>query len=316
MEKIDGKKIAEDLISILKKEETPKKFLAVFSVSPDEATKNFLNQKKKIADELGIDFRVYEFEKEISQDELRKEIFKVASGNTCGGAIVQLPLPKTISPQYVLNVIPREKDVDVLGERALGAFYSGRNPVFPPSVGVFEEVIRNFPLRGILDEIGTKFSSEGGSASRLRRGFGGQAGGKIHNSNIAVVGLGNLVGKPIADHLMGRCKNLYLLDKGSDFSLLKNADVVICGAGDPWIITPEMLKDNSLIIDFGYGEKDGKVSGDFKPKELETSNPKLINYTPTPGGTGPILVAKLFENFYTLTNSQKPPKKKPLFYKG
>ena len=68
----------------------------------------------------------------ISSDDLRKEILKIANHKTCGGAIIQLPLPSNINSQYVLNAIPREKDVDVLGERALGAFYASRNPALPP----------------------------------------------------------------------------------------------------------------------------------------------------------------------------------------
>lgn len=267
---IDGKKIASEIIERLKKQGAPKGFLAAFLIGDDLASVSFLKQKEKIAKELGVDFRLYKFPENITQDDLRKEILKIVDHKTCGGAIVQLPLPSHINRQYVLNAIPREKDADVLGERALGAFYAGRNLVLPPAVGVVEEILKaeSFELK---------------------------------TRKVAVVGLGFLVGKPISEWLKGRCAEIYLLDVGSDLSVLKQADLVILGTGQAGLMKPEILKDNALVIDFGYGMKDGKASGDFDPINVSDS----IRYTPTPGGTGPILVAKLFENFYKLADLQK-----------
>ena len=267
---IDGKKIATEIIDKLKQLEKPKKFLAAFLIGENSASESFIKQKEKTAAALGVDFRTYKFLNDISQDKLRKEALKIVLGGKCGGAIVQLPLPAHINSQYVLNAIPREKDVDVLGERALGAFYAGRNPALPPAVGAFEEISRaaNYPL---------------------------------NPSRVAVVGLGNLVGKPIAVWCAGKVRELYLLDKGSDFAVLKQTDIAVCGAGVPGLIKPEMLKETALVVDFGYGLKNGKFSGDFDSESLKIKNYKLkINFTPTPGGTGPILVAILFENFFTL----------------
>ena len=267
---IDGKKIASEFIERLKKQGMSKKFLAGFLVGDDSSSESFLKQKEKIAKELKVDFRLYRFPESITQDDLRKEILKIAEHKTCGGAIVQLPLPIRINRQYVLNAIPREKDVDVLGERALGAFYAGRNPVLPPAVGVLDEIL-----------LTTHYS--------------------LQTKKIAIVGLGFLVGKPASVWLKGKCTEIYLLDIGSDFSVLKQADLVVLGTGQAGLIKSEMLKDDTLVIDFGYGMKDGKISGDFDASSLGIRNSELeISYTPTPGGTGPILVAKLFENFFKL----------------
>lgn len=280
MQRIDGKKIAENILVHLKTLPKPTKFLAVFSVSPDAATKKFLERKKSVAVELGVDFRMYEFPETISQDALRKEILKIVSGNSCGGALLQLPLPAHIDAQYVANVIPREKDLDVLGERAQGAFIANRNPVLPPATGTVEEILNRLNL-------------------------------KISDLHCAVVGLGRLVGRPVSAWLTGKCRDLSLLDRGSDFGILKNADVVILGAGEPELVDATMLKKNTVVIDFGYGEKDGNFTGDFSKK-----NDGDIFFTPTPGGTGPVLVAKLFENFFTLQKHHPPINKKPSFYKG
>ncbi len=272
MQIIDGKNIAQNIVGELKKQAMPQKIFAAVLVGNDPVNESFLKQKEKVAGELGIDFRIYRFPEISTGDSLRKEIGKIVSLKKVGGVLIQLPMPSCINAQYVLNAIPREKDVDVLGERAIGAFYAGRNLVLPPAAAVVEEIIENCKL-------------------------------KIENLRIAVVGLGFLIGKPISVWLKGKCAEIYLLNKGSDFSILKNADLVISGVGKAGLIKPEMLKDNAGIIDFGYStDENGKISGDFDTNSLMDSGYSLSFYTPTPGGTGPILAAKIFENFYTLNN--------------
>lgn len=272
MQTIDGREIAQKIIDDLKNRKTSGKILAAVQSGSDAASTSFLAQKEKAAKELGVDFRLYKFPAELSQDDLRKEVGKISALSRVGGVIVQLPLPKNVDAQYVLNAIPREKDVDVLGERALGAFYTGRNKILSPAAGVVEELLQT-----------TNY--------------------ELQTKKVAVVGLGQLVGKPIAVWLMKKCKEIYLLDKDSDLNILKQADLVISGAGQAGLIKPEMLKENGSVIDFGYSTENGKISGDFYSSNV--SNFKFLDssfYTPTPGGTGPILVAKLFENFYTLNN--------------
>jgi len=278
MMKINGLEIAKKIIENLKSKPRPKKFLAAILVGEDPTSLSFLNQKEKVAKELGVDFRIYQFPENIKNDELRREVNRIANQKPVGGVIVQLPLPEHLNKYYVLNPIPREKDVDVLSERALGAFYNGRNPVLPPAVGTIQEIIENCKL-------------------------------KIENLRVAVVGLGFLVGKPITVWLMGKCLEIYLLYKGCDFKILKNADLVITGVGQPGLIKPEMLKSGAGVIDFGYSisksqsaNRKAQIRGDFDTERLAISDVRLAFYTPTPGGTGPILVAKIFENFYRLTS--------------
>jgi len=278
---IDGKKIAAGIIAELKNKPIPKKFLAAVVIGEDKASFGFLKKKEEIAKELGVDFRIYNLPADYNNDKAREEVLKIAKHKTCGGVLVQLPLPEHLNKHYVVNVIPREKDVDVLGERALGAFYNGRNLVLPPAVETVKRIILN-----------SKFD--------------------ILNSIVAIIGTGFLTGKPIAVWLMGRVRELYILDEGSDFSVLKNADLVISGVGKPGILKPEMLKEGAGMVDFGYGKRDANIqmhANDTNKKpsilgDLDTSDEselkKLAFYTPTPGGTGPILVAELFSNFYKL----------------
>jgi methylenetetrahydrofolate dehydrogenase (NADP+)/methenyltetrahydrofolate cyclohydrolase len=271
--KIDGKKIADEILEDCSKFEKPKKFFSAVLVGDDSASISFLRQKEIVAKKLGIDFRIFKFPSQIKNDELRKEVFKIASHKTCGGVIVQLPLPSHLNQHYILNVIPVEKDVDVLSERALGAFYVGRSKVLPPAVGVVKHICekQNYD---------------------------------ISSFRVGIVGLGILVGRPIANWIMRKAKETILLRSVSDLSLLKDVDLVITGVGKALMLKPNMLKDDAIVIDFGYGvdEKSDKLisKGDFDYEKL--SDETNISYTPTPRGTGPVLVAKLFENFLILNS--------------
>src|SRR3989338_523666 len=211
---IDGKKIAFEIIDELKKLPKLEKFMAAILVGDNPASANFIRQKEKTAKELGVDFRIYNLLANLNNDQLRDEVRKIAEHKTCGGVIVQLPLPEHINKHYILNVIPREKDVDVLGERALGAFYVGRNPVLPPAIETVEE---------ILSEVNCD----------------------LRDKKAAVVGAGFLVGKPIAVWLMNQVRELKIFEKNSDLSDLKNYDLIISGVGQAGLIKPEMLKDSA-----------------------------------------------------------------------
>ncbi len=282
---IDGKQIANDILNRLLELPKPKKFLAAVLVGGDPASISFLKQKENAAKRIGVDFRLYRFPEEIKSDALRREVGAIAAHKTCGGVIVQLPLPDHLNRYSVLNAIPPEKDVDVLGGRALGAFYAGQGKALPPAVGVIALICET-----------QKYDLAAHSA--------------------AIVGLGFLIGRPIAHWIMRRAKETVLLRSTSDLSLLKYADLVIIGTGRAGLITPAMLKSGAAVIDFGYArrqtpvdgchEETGMLSGDFDYARLPVDGGQSpVFYTPTPGGTGPVLVAKLMENFYKLNPAEE-----------
>jgi methylenetetrahydrofolate dehydrogenase (NADP+)/methenyltetrahydrofolate cyclohydrolase len=273
MIKISGREIASKILNDLKSKPVPKNFLAVFLVGNDPSSVSFIDQKEKIAKELGVDFRIYKLE-EASKDKLKEKITQVVSSKKCGGAVIQLPLPGIENPQYVLNAILPKKDVDVLSERSLGSVYSQRTKILPPAASVANEIFKYL---------------------NIELSF-------LHS--VAVVGQGVLVGKPISSWLSGKVSEVFILSKGSNFGVLKNADIVISGTGDVGLIKASMLKKSAGVIDFGYGaDENGKVKGDFDEESLKKVDENYLSfYTPTPGGTGPILVACLFKNFYTLNS--------------
>lgn len=265
---IDGTTIAKEIIESLKQHPAPQGFFGVALVGEDPASLRFIEQKKKAALLLGVDFRFYDLPADITTDELRRQIGRLAEPKKCSGFIVQLPLPGKINRYYALNAIPKEKDPDLLSEAALGAFYTGRRAIVPPSVAVVEEVFR-----------------------REKR--------TLRELRVAVIGAGFLIGKPVGFWLQDKVAELMVFDRSvkNMKEQLKDADVVISGAGSPDLFSAEDIKEGTLVIDFGYNRKDGKTVGDFNP---EGADEKKIIYTKTPGGTGPILVAKLFENYYAL----------------
>ncbi len=245
----------------------PEKFFGATLIGNDPSSEGFLKQKAKVAEELGVEFRLYKLPEDVTTDKLREEIGRLARVQNCGGFIVQLPVPKHINKHYALNAIPKEKDVDMLSEPSLGSFYTGRNEIVPPSVGAVEEILK----RNIK---------------------------KLRERSVVLMGIGFLTGKPVGFWLQDRVAELTIIDEHSKNlrSKLANADIVISGAGVPRLFSPDDLKDGALVIDFGWNKLAGKIVGDFDPGQ----SPKNILYTLTPGGTGPVLVAKLFENFYTL----------------
>ncbi len=273
---IDGKKIAADILGRLSKQHKPEKFLAAVLVGEDSASESFLKQKAKAAEAVGVDFQIRRFPAGISKKDLLAEIGSLNNDPTCGGIIVQLPLPDRSDEQEILDAIPAAKDVDVLGREALARFAAGESEVMPPPIGTVIECL----------------SAAFGNPMAVFQA--------IISATIAVVGAGRLVGQPIAAWLNGKAKEVIVLDKGDDLSRLKEADIVVLGAGVPGLVKPEMLKEGSIVIDFGYGKLDEKVSGDLDLSSLQPPTSSLLAYTPTPGGTGPILVAKLLENFFKL----------------
>ncbi len=126
----------------------------------------------------------------------------------------------------------------------------------------------------------------------VREGIG------VANKKVVVVGEGRLVGQPVAKMLrdMGAEVTIVSLESGT-LAELKDADVVVSGAGAPHVIKPEMLKPGVVLIDAGTSESGGKVVGDADPACAEVASV----FTPVPGGVGPIAVAMLFKNLAILT---------------
>ncbi len=274
MQIIDGRKIAENIISKLKEQKKPQKSLVAILVGENAQSESFLRQKAKIADQLGIEFKLIKLGEEMSETKVIKEIEKLNTDNSVGGIILQLPLPEKFKKENIIPSISPSKDIDALTE-------GGKKLVSPLVVEVLNDVLSYIKI-------------------------------DIKNKVVAVVGRGFLIGGPILEFFSNKCEKIIPLNSKSDINLIKEADIVISGTGKAGLIKPELLKDNAVVIDFGYGlDASGKLKGDFDPSILTSSaclpvgrasSLNTISYTPTPGGTGPILVAEIYKNFYKLNS--------------
>ncbi len=261
---VDGKKIAQeiyfDIQDRLKKDKSHP-CLAVFTCNPNGETRKFLELKKRRAAENGIDVMLAELDSEI-QTEKVVEVIKTATEG-CEGVIVQLPFPPHIDADKLIEAIPLGMDVDAMN-------YLGEDTeVLPPVVGAIAEITKKHQV----DFVGKK---------------------------VAVVGKGRLVGKPAA--LWAKAQSaaeVIVLDKHSSNTaeILKEADIIISGAGVPGLIAPEKIKEGVVIFDAGTSEEGGELKGDADPLCAE----KASLFTPVPGGIGPITIAVLLRNLVILS---------------
>src|SRR3989344_4251908 len=230
---VDGKAIAEKIKSALKEEISRSKRkirLAVLKVGDDPVTAKYLEVKKKFAEAVGVDVRIYEVPVDISNNKLREKLSEIVHIAENNGVIVQLPMPTAINMQYILDAIIPGKDPDMLSSKSWGKFSTGKSKIFTPVVGA---------IKTIFDE--NKIEPKG--------------------KNAVVVGAGRLVGKPVATWLIGEGATLSVIDENTknpeDYT--KKADIIISGVGKPKIIKADTVRNGVIAIDCGKWESRGKV---------------------------------------------------------
>jgi methylenetetrahydrofolate dehydrogenase (NADP+)/methenyltetrahydrofolate cyclohydrolase len=269
---IDGNAIADKIIAELKAQNKSlgnKKVYGIL-VGDNEASLSFLRQKSRTARALGLSFVIKKLKPRASAEELAQKVAEISGAEDVLGVIVQLPIPdyKSEDTSRVLDSVPYEKDIDCLGDRRSQEFYADPigTPIAPPAVGTVAAIIREL---GVKDVAGKK---------------------------AVVYGHGRLVGKPIAAWLRAHGAEVFVLRTASTpeerVTALKSADIIVTGVGKPEEvhITGEMIKPGAIVIDFGY-------PADCDAASIDASGSIV---TPTPFGTGPILVAELFRNLFKL----------------
>jgi len=268
---IDGKKIAEEILEELKKEVLDKNLelsLGAVLVGDDPEFKKFVELKGKAADKVEISPTIYPFPADIRVEALKKDLLDIIKWSD--GVLVELPLPEGIDQQEILNMVPVEKDVDVLSDEAQKLFYDNKSKINPPAVEALKIVLE-------INDINLK------------------------GKKVAVFGQGVLIGKPISHWLEQKGAEVLRIRSTTKNpeKLSSEADIVVAGVGKPGLIKADMIKEGAIVIDFGYGKKKGKMVGDvdFIKVAKKTS---LI--TPVPGGMGPILIAVVLKNLIKLNS--------------
>ena len=273
---ISGTNLAKKLRAEIKEEATILQqkgiipTLAVVLVGDNKASKSYVNSKHKACLENNINSVKIELDENISTASLLNEIEKLNNDDNVHGILVQLPLPKHIDAEQILNAISPQKDVDGFHPINVGKLVIGEAKLIPCT-----------PL-GILEMI--KFTGD-----------------EIDGKLALVIGRSNIVGKPISTLLLQNNATVitaHSKTKNLD-SLLEQADIIVSCVGSAHFLTgEEKVKETVTIIDVGNNYKDGKLVGDVN---LENFMGKVKYISPVPGGVGPLTITMLMRNTLVAT---------------
>jgi len=267
---IDGKKIAEKLNKItaekvkkLKKCGLSPK-IAVILAGDSKPSQIYVAQKERLAKKLGFDFELIKPSAKIFTAGLKQMIVSLQKQKNLCGLIVQLPLPKKIKTDEVLNNLEMDTDIDCLGAQSLGRLYQADRVLEPPTAGAVMEILKTMKI-------------------------------KFPGKEVVIIGAGILIGKPLATILMQERATVTVCNSATKNLKKKclDADIIVTGAGVRNLVKASMVKKGAIVVDAGFSFVNGKSYGDA---DVSALNKKGVYVTPTPGGVGPVTVAKLMFN--------------------
>ena len=266
---LDGKALSEQILNNLKDEIAKNNYtpsVAVVIVGNNPASQLYVKNKHKTALELGIKSQVIELDENISQKDLESEIDKLANDDKINAILVQLPLPKHINTQKIIEKIPPNKDVDGFHPYNSGRLFAGYEP--------FAKACTPLGIIKLLNNYNIN----------------------IEGKNVVIAGRSNIVGKPLAAMMTNLNATVTLCHSKTKNlkEITKNADILVCAIGKPKFFTKEYIKENAVVIDVGINKDgNGKLTGD-----VDFDNVKELTsfITPVPKGVGPMTIAMLMHN--------------------
>lgn len=268
---IDGKRISQEIKDELKakveqlKAEGKQAALAVIQVGNDPASSVYVNNKKKACAYIGIESLSYELPEETTEQELLELVENLNQNDAVHGILVQLPVPKHIDADKIIQTISPKKDVD----------------------GFHPENVGNL----VIGEKGFVSCTPAGIIQLLKR-----SNIEISGKHCVVIGRSNIVGKPMALLMLRENATVTIAHSRTQNlkELCKTADILIVAIGKPQFITAEYVREGAVIIDVGiHRDENNKLCGDVKFDEVE---PLASAITPVPGGVGPMTIAMLMNN--------------------
>jgi len=265
-----GKPIADSMLEAVAEKVAAlkeKPALAVIIAEGDPASELYVSKKQAACKKVGVHSLRFDIPQTESTEKLLSLIHKLNADPKVDGILVQLPLPKQIDEDKVIEAIDPQKDVD------------GFHPI---NIGRLS--------RG--DEDAALVSATPKGIIKLLESIGCNASGKT----CAVVGTSNIVGKPVAYLLMNRKATVITANSRTPdlAAVTRQADVVVVGVGKPGLVKGGMLKPGAVVIDVGTTKlPNGKLAGDV---DFETASRVASAITPVPGGVGPMTIASLLDN--------------------
>ena len=239
--------------------------LAVILVGEDPASKVYVANKKKACEYIGINSFEYKLSEETTEAELLSLIDKLNNDNTVSGILCQLPVPKHINEEAIINAIDPKKDVDAFHPVNVGKIMTGNYDFVPCTPAGVMELIK-------------------------------ESGIDVTGKECVIVGRSNIVGKPMSMLLLHKNGTVTIChSKTKDLkSKTKNADILVAAVGIPNFITGDMIKPGAVVIDVGINRIAQKtLVGDVEYLSAEKVAGAI---TPVPGGVGPMTIAMLMKN--------------------
>lgn len=275
---LDGKAFANELgqnlkekVNNLKKEGITPHF-CVINIGDNPASKIYVRTKKRRADKMGIIQDIYQLSADTKQEEALTLIDKLNADPEINGVMVQLPAPKQIDADELLERIDPNKDVDGLTPINVGHLWMGDHFVEPATAEGIIALLKHYeiPLAG---------------------------------KKAVVVGRSNIVGKPMAALLLEENATVTICHLYTEnlAEITKQADIIVSATGQAFLVTADMVKDGAVVVDVGMNHVDGKLVGDV---DFDSVKEKASYITPVPGGVGPLTVQFLMEAVVKLTRRQ------------
>ena len=266
MELLDGKLLSakiKDEVKAGADEYHLTPILAVITIGDDEASKVYVENKRKACEYVGISMMHFDYASCVKEEVVIKKIKELNKDRTVSGIILQLPLPDGFNSNKIINYISPIKDVDGLTENSMGKLLIGEEGFIPCTPKGIIEILDYYKIN-------------------------------LEGKHVVVVGRSILVGKPIALECLKRNATVTMChSKTKDLAhYTKEADILIVAVGKKHLIDKTMVKKGVVIIDVGITRIEKKLYGDVNPDAYE-----LASYvTPVPGGVGPMTVAMLMKN--------------------
>lgn len=275
---LDGKAFANELgqnlkekVNNLKKEGITPHF-CVINIGDNPASKIYVRTKKRRADKMGIIQDIYQLSADTKQEEALALIDKLNADPEINGVMVQLPAPKQIDADELLERIDPNKDVDGLTPINVGHLWMGDHFVEPATAEGIIALLKHYeiPLAG---------------------------------KKAVVIGRSNIVGKPMAALLLEENATVTICHLYTEnlAEITKQADIIVSATGQAFLVTADMVKDGAVVVDVGMNHVDGKLVGDV---DFDNVKEKASYITPVPGGVGPLTVQFLMEAVVKLTRRQ------------
>jgi len=231
--------------------------LSIIQVGDNTSSTSYIKQKTKFGEDIGVSVSLYKFDETVSKNEIVTLIQELNQKKEIGGIIVQLPLPKHLASQEIINTIDSIKDVDGL---------SANTNFFPATARGVYSLLEYYHI-------------------------------EIENKKVLVIGKSNLVGKPTAMLLKEKGANVLTADSSTTpdelVSLCHEVDIIITATGVPKLISLKHVLPHHIVVDIGITRIGDNLVGDV---DFDSVKDHVLAISPVPGGVGPLTVASLFQN--------------------